>query len=405
MSLVIRPTAPAEYRAAAEATALALMAAPIPDDRWEKTLPSWEEMVSFSAWDGDRCVGHAGQFLVETTVPGGAALPTGAVTRVGVLPTYRRRGLARGLVEALVRDADERGLPLMSLRASEATIYERFGFGMAGEFASATIDPHLVRPVRGADATGSFRLLDRDEAVDVVGDLYHRVGRRRVGAVTRPASWTRRYLGEMTDGSKRSIVAVHTSAEGVDDGYVHYTVEWNDDHPDGPQGKGHVDEVFAATDAVELALWQFVCDVDLVTRWHSDERPLDDHVRFAAHDGRGYRVRSVDDEQWVRLVDVDVALATRTYAPIDDGIRVQVTDPLVAGNDGTWEIDGSGARRSPAEPDITTTIAGLSAAYLGGSSWTAVVASGRAVAHSERAAARADELFRVTPLPCCGSFF
>ena len=405
MGIDVRATEPHEYRAAAEAMALPLMGPPISDERWDASLPSWDEMVSYSAWNGDRCVGHAGHFLVDTTVPGGTALPTAAVSRVGVLPTYRRRGVARQLIEACIRDADERGLALMSLRASQATIYERFGFGLAGEFAVATIDPHLVAPIRGADQTGSFRLLDRDEAVDVVGDLYHRFGRRRVGAITRPKSWTTRYLSDVTDGSKRSIVAVHTNVDGVDDGYVHYTVEWHEDHPDFPQGRGQVDDLFAATDEVELALWQYLCDVDLVTRWRTDERPLDDLVRFAAHDARGYRVRSVDDEQWVRLIDVDVALASRTYAPIGSGVRIQVTDPLVPGNDGTWEIDGDGARRTPAEPDLTATIAGVSAAYLGGTSWGAVVATGRAVAHTDRAAARADELFRVTPLPCSGSFF
>ncbi len=405
MSIEVRTTEPDEYRAAAEAMALPLMGPPISDERWEKSRPSWDEMASYSAWDGEQCVGHAGQFFVETTVPGGAALPTAAVSRVGVLPTYRRRGLARRLIEACIRDADERGLALMSLRASQATIYERFGFGLAGEFASATVDPLLVRPVRGADPTGSFRLLGRDEVVEVVGELYGRFGRRRVGAVTRPPSWTQRYLNDVTEGSKRSLVAVHTNADGDDDGYVHYTVEWHEDHPDFPQGKGHVDDLFAATDEVELALWQYLCEVDLVTRWHTDERPLDDLIRFAANDPRGYRVRSVDDEQWVRLVDVDIALAGRTYAPIERGVRVQVTDPLVPGNDGTWEIDGGGATRTSEEPDLTATLAGLSAAYLGGTSWAAVVATGRAVAHTDGAAARADELFRVTPLPCCGSFF
>lgn len=405
MSLVVRGTEADEYRRAAETVSLALMGPPSSDEQWERSRPSWDEMVSYSAWDGDRCVGHAGQFLVDTTVPGGTALPTGAVSRVGVLPTHRRRNLARRLMDALIVDADRRGLALMSLRASQATIYERFGFGMAGEFAAVTVDPHLVQPIGGADRSGSFRLLDRDEVVDVVGPLYHRVGRRRVGAVTRPASWTRRYLRDVVDGSKRSLVAVHTDDDGVDDGYVHYTTEWDEEHADFPQGKGAVHDLFGATDTVELALWQYLCDVDLVTRWRADERPVDDLVRFAARDARGYRVRAIDDEQWVRLIDVDVALAARTYAPIDRAVRIRVSDPLVAGNDGTWEVDGGGARRTSIAPDITTTIAGLSAAYLGGTAWAAVVATGRAEAHTADAAFRADQLFRVTPLPMSGSFF
>ena len=58
-------------------------------------------------------------------MPGGATLPTSGVTRVGVLPTHRRRGLARRLMERLLTEAHARGQVLASLRASETAIYPR----------------------------------------------------------------------------------------------------------------------------------------------------------------------------------------------------------------------------------------------------------------------------------------
>ena len=361
-------------------------------------------MTSYSAWDGDRCVGHAGQFIVDTVVPGGARLTTGAVSRVGVLGTHRRRGVASTLMRELIADSDRNGYPLMSLRASEATIYERFGFGMAGEYTAATIDPRRALPIRGADQTGTCRLLRRDEILDVIEPLYERVGFGRVGAITRTPSTWRRYFSDAIDGSKASFVVVHSDADGVDDGFVHYANSWDDDHADGPQGKGEVMDVLGATPAAELALWQYLCEVDLVTTWHANERPVDDLLRWAANDPRAYRVRSIDDEQWVRLVDVETALSSRTYRAAAGTVRIAVTDPLIARNDGTWEIDAGGVRRTDAPADIHTDITGISAAYLGGTSWHTIAATGRATGEAATIVT-ADNLFGSTPLPFCGSFF
>jgi len=180
VTIEVRTTRPEEYRAAAEAFCIALMTAPPNDEQWERSRPSWDEMPSISAWDGDRCVGHAGQFLVDTTVPGGVRLPTGAVSRVGVLSSHRRQGVATRLMEALVADAVQRGLALMSLRASEATIYERYGFGMAGDAAEVELLPGRARPIRGA-GTGSFRILDPDDILVTVMPLYDRFAHRRPG--------------------------------------------------------------------------------------------------------------------------------------------------------------------------------------------------------------------------------
>lgn len=410
MTIEIRPTRPEDYRAAANTISAALLFPPPTDEWFERSLPSWQEMPStFTAWDGDRCVGHAGQFVFDTTVPGGALLPTGGVSRVGVLATHRRRGSGSGLMRALVADAADRDLTLMSLRASEAVIYPRFGFGVAGEYTECKLIAHRARPIAGAATGGSFRLLSPDELLDVVPPLYERVAHRRPGVVSRPSSWWRRYLREAIDQSKASFVAVHTGDDG-DDGYVHYTVEWND--VPGAGGKGSVHDLFGASDAVELALWRYLLDVDLVQEWTADERPVDDLVRFACYDRRAYQIKSVDDEQWLRLVDVDAALTARTYAPVDGVVTIGVHDPLLGRNDGTWRVTAAGAERlddrAPSEAsgvDIATTIGSLSAAYLGGTPWWTLAATGAVTAGDPAAVARADALFASQPLPWCGSHF
>lgn len=406
MTVLVRPTQPSEHRAAADAMATALLLSRYDDPAFERSRPSWDEMSSLSAWDGDRCVGHAGQFLVDTTVPGGARLATGAVSRVGVLPTHRRRGIATALMEGLVADASARGLPLMSLRASEAVIYRRYGFGVAGESCELRIDPARARPLGGVGAgTGELQMLTAAELLAVLPPLYERVALWRPGAVTRPASWWQRYLRAAVEHSSPSFVVVHAGAGGEPDGYVHYDVRWSERPGGGSTGAGTVHDLFGASDAVELALWGYVLDIDLVTGWTAEVRPLDDVVRLATHDRRACAVRGIDDEQWLRLVDVDAALGARAYAPAAGAVTIAVHDPLLPANVGTWRVEAGGAERVDAAVDLAVTIDALSAAYLGGTRWRSLVAAGRVDVRTPAAVDAADRLFLTPHLPFCGSFF
>jgi predicted acetyltransferase len=402
MSIDIRATRPHEYRAAAGAMAVALMNPPPNDEQWDRSRPSWDEMPSYSAWDGERCVGHAGHFLVDTVVPGGARLPTGAVSRVGVLPSHRRRGIATGLMRALIGDAVDRGLALMSLRASEATIYERYGFGLAGDSADVELIPDRARPIRGA-APGSVRILDPAQIVATVEPIYERC--TRTGWISRPPSFWRRLFRSAIDGTGAHFVAVHTAIDGTDDGYVLYETRWDDDGPGVPTGAGEVHELFATDDAAELALWAYVCDVDLVRRWRLPARPVDDILRRAAHDTRAYRLRSLDDEQWLRIVDPGRALTTRSYRPVAGSVVVRVSDPLLPDRDGTWRISASETIPTDDAPDLVTGVVGLSSVYLGGPSWSEVAAIGLVDVRDPAALATADALFGSTRRPFCGTFF
>jgi predicted acetyltransferase len=406
MAIEVRATKPDEYRRASNAVAAALLFPPPDDELWGRIRPSWDEQSSTSAWDGDQCVGHASQFFVETTVPGGGHVLTGAVTRVGVLPTHRRRGIATALLEALIAEASQRGAVLMSLRASEAVIYSRYGFGMAGEYAEIEIDTVRARPVSGAAPGGSFRLLDPAEIEDVVRPIYDASAHRRPGIVTRPDSWWKRYLGDALRGTKPSYVAVHYDTHGHADGFVHYDVAWNEDGPFG--GHGDVHDIIATDDAAELALWGYILDIDLIRTWKAEERPLDDVLRSAVADRRAYSVTSVDDEQWVRVVDVDAALSARAYNDVNGSLTVTVTDRSVASNNGTWAVAASGAQRIEGDGgngDLAVDISGLSAAYLGGTAWHTLAAAGAITVRNEKAIAVADNLFASRPLPFSGSFF
>ena len=410
-AIVIRPTEPSERRAVAGVISSALLNSPPDDARWEKVSKIDDPSRSFSAWEGSRCVGHASWFPLDTVVPGGARLPSGGVARVGVLPTHRRRGLASGLMQAILDDAVDQELALLSLRASEAPIYGRYGYGLAGDSVRVAIDPARARPLSAPPTGGTVRILEPDEIRPIVESVYDRALERRPGAITRPdLFWTRMYEDAVAGRNARFVAAHHPSGGGEPDGFVHYGVGWNDDLPHAG-GSGVVAELFATDEAVELELWRYIFDVDLIRSWKADVRPVDDPVVEALADRRAYRVIERMDEQWLRLVDVDRALAGRTWNPVraDLAVTAAVADPMRPANDGCWRIAAEGAERlagaDPDRADLQADAAALGAAYLGGTTWWSLVAAGRVRELRAGAAAAADALFACRPVPFCGTFF
>lgn len=411
MAFTVRETTPDERRRANDTFREALLYAPVTDAEWSEpwVQGSWDGSNSLSAWEGDRCIGHAAAFDLRTVVPGGAVLATAGVTRVGVLPTHTRRGVLTALLTQLLTDARARGKVLASLRASEAVIYGRFGFGVAGEYASVEIDtgPHTRFARHRSD--GSVRRLDRTDVMAVVPPLADRLGHDRPGVLVRPAWMHSRLLGDATAEGKSTFVAVHCDSDGRDDGWVAYAVAWDEgEYGTRPRGTCEVLDLWGADSHVELALWRHVLDLDLVEVVRSDERPIDDTVRYAMDDSRAYRFIAVDDEQWLRLIDVDAALRARTYSTSSASLSIAIDDPLLDANTGVWRVSATGAERidlAASEADITADIAAISAAYLGGTPWWACAARGLAVERRPGALAEADDLFAHRPAPFCGSHF
>jgi predicted acetyltransferase len=405
----IRATRPEERRSVANVVSGALLHSHPDDEAWEKSIASWEGSDSLSAWDGDECVGHAAGYRVDTVVPGGARLATSAVSRVGVKSTARRRGVATGLMRQLLLDAAARGQVLASLRASEAVIYARFGFGIAGLASEVRFRPREAGPVGGV-APGSMRILERDEILDVLPPLYDRVA-TRPGTITRPMFFWRRYFEDaLKQGGDAHWAAVHRDPAGRDDGFVHYHVKWSESSFEDAAGVGQVYDLVGATPAVELALWAYLADIDLVRTWTSDERPVDDVVRLAIPNQRAFSVRNGGwDEQWLRLLDVEAALGARTYGDAVGAVTIAVDDDLLPANTGVWSVDRNGAKRlggvRAETADLATDVRTLAATYLGGVRWSALAAAGRVLVHDAEALPRADALFLSPIAPFCGSFF
>jgi GNAT superfamily N-acetyltransferase len=68
-------------------------------------------------------------------VPGNLSGRIGYVMNLVTLPSYRRRGIARRVVQAMLEWLAEQGLQVISLHATEAgrPLYERLGFAASNE--------------------------------------------------------------------------------------------------------------------------------------------------------------------------------------------------------------------------------------------------------------------------------
>jgi predicted acetyltransferase len=403
----IRPVAGHERRAVLDTLRNALLSGPINDDDYARAHASWDDSDSLAAWDDERCVGNVSAFRFDSTVPGGGRVATAGVTRVGVLPTDTRRGVLTRLMHRLLVESRERGNTLATLHASETPIYRRFGFGLATDAAAVQITTRNATPWTAPATAGSMRLLDYTEVFDVVPDLYDSVARWRVGSISRP-EWMWRWIVKeaaeptATRHGKGSFVAVHTGADGNDDGYVFYDVDWDESFATNPTGAGKVRDLWGTSPAVEIELWRFVLGIDLITTWRAEVRPIDEPVRRAMHDLRAYETRQVIDDQWVRILDVDAALGARTYGAATATVTVAAHDPMFPTNCATWRITSDGAERTDDAADISVDVAALSAAYLGAVSWRDLAAIGSVVARDDLLDGL-DALFAVRPTPFCGT--
>ena len=373
-------------------------------DRW------FEYDRSMAAFDGDRIVGTGGAYSMDLTLPGLTTVPMGGLTAIAVLPTYRRRGILRAMINYHFDEAEGRGELLSGLGASESVIYGRFGYGMATFSAEYEIDRRHSAFLHPPAGDGRLRLLEPEETAKIVPPVYDRYRRAQPGELSRPQAWWDTYARDpdwMRQGASRHYDVVYESGPGRVDGWVSYRVEnrW-------PSGLASnvikVRMLVGLTPEAEAALWRYILDLDLAGTVKLFDRPVDDPVRWRLADPRRLRVADVGDHLWVRLLDLPGALAARRYA-VEGTLVLEVTDPLRPRNQGRFRLEGGpdGAVCEPtrAEPDLALDVADVGAAYLGGTSLVSLARAERVAELTPGALLRAERMFATVPPPFCTTHF
>ena len=295
-------------------------------------------------------VGTADSATSGLTLPGGRRVPHAAVTHVGVLPTHTRRGVLTALMRHQLRDARDRGEVVATLRASEANIYGRFGYGAASITHTVELDVRRARLRPSVAAGGPVRLLEPGAVWELLPRIVAANPSTRPGTIDRiPLWWRGRELSAQSDRGP-NYVAVH-GEPGSEDGFVRYRPIGTDRWFGGRDRTVVVDDFYAPTRTAYLGLLRFLLAIDLVDVLVFTALPQDDPLPWLFDDRRAVRLRSAGDETWLRILDVPAALTQRTFDG-DTEVRIGVVDALLPQNSGTYRVGATGSGRVDAGPQV-----------------------------------------------------
>lgn len=356
-----------------------------------------------AAWDGDRIVGGTGAFTYRMSVPGGGTVPTAGVSVVGVLPTHRRRGVLTALMRDQLADCRARGEAAAYLWASEGLIYPRFGYGLAsrpGEMRLAREHTAFAQPF---EPRSTVRLVDVDEATRAFPPLYEQMFAQRPGLFSRSNAWwegRRLIAGPFGPQTAKRLALLELDGEAA--GYAIYYVQQEWEHGSS-SGKVTVVEAVSPTPEGTRELWRWLLDFDWTSEFEAGLLPLDHPLFLLLAEPRRMRFQ-VGDGTWVRLIDVEAALAARSYDE-DTQVVIELTDAFLPENAGRWRLGARGAERTNAAAELALDVTGLGSVYLGGFSFADLVRGSRATELAPGAVERADALFRTSVQPWCAEIF
>lgn len=377
---------------------------PIP----EEEVPRFKEVLdlerAFAGFDDGNMVATAGAYPFEMTVPGGSVAAAG-VTMVGVLPTHRRLGIMRNLMRKVIDDARARQDPVAILWASEESIYQRFGYGLASNQGHISIEKHKATFLGRPEPVGRTRLIALEEARAVLPPIYDAVRPSRPGMLARDEAWWRNQTLSDPErhraGASPKFCSV-LSIDGRDQAYAIYRTkgDWNDDAT--ANAWVNVREVLAADPVAYREMWRFLFNVDLMDRIKAWYLPADLPLTLMMEEPRRLRFAK-SDSLWLRIVDVQSALEARTYA-VDGAISFSMTDDYCPWNDGEWTLTVEAGRsrvERGGEPDLALDAAGLATVYLGGFTFGELHRAVRLDECTQGATRRADAMFRTDVAPWC----
>ena len=372
-----------------------------------------------AAWiariDGEDA-GIAASWDIEVSFPttGGASLrPVEGLTWVGVHPDHRRRGVLTALMREHLRwTGDEAGRTYSALKASEASIYGRYGYGIATRELMTTFPrgvtfaaPPAVEEATAATTTRMTTVAP--EHAERLHALARRCGRVVPGQVVRSREDFARIMTDIpqTRGAREPARLLWATRDGEDVGcaWFHRTPAWSDG---APAGKVGVVVVMNTDVGARLALLRRLTTLDLMSTteyWTTLDDPL---VLWRA--GERPHGTGVSDDLWLRVVDLPAAVAERGHAAGLD-LVVEVTDAILPENAGTWRWtarDGAGRlTRHDGPADLALDIADLGALWLGDQSAGARARAGYVVERRPGAVAALDAALRTPTLPIASLTF
>ena len=361
-------------------------------EQLEAELPVAEFERIVLAWDDDEPVGCTGVYSLEMSVPGGSVRAAG-VTWVGVVPTHRRQGVMSALMndrhQAIYEAGEE---PIAGLWASQAPLYQRYGYGVATQHLSVKVERRNSSTSRApSDPSLKLRMLEPADDAEVTQQVYDTLRQRRPGMNAIDSRWHKFCVqdpkADREGASKLRTVVVEQAGKPL--AYARYSLkhDWSNGYADGTVNVRHL---VATTPAAEAELWRHLFGLDLFERVSVWNLAIDDPLPTWLDEPRHVDAQRAD-ALYIKLIRVGEALEQRTYTT-DVDVIFEVRDEQSPWNAGCWQltggVDGAQCQRSTRTPDISLDASTLGAIYLGGTTLNDLAAAGWVEEHSQGAVAR-----------------
>lgn len=337
-------------------------------------------------------------YRMTLTLPGGAQSPLPGLSWVSVAATHRRRGILRTMITELFRQWEDEQSTFCILTATEATIYERFGFGPACFDQSVEVTLANAELRAPSPATQPVRFATAEQVREVVPDLHDRWAAGNPGAIVRSRVWWNMIFADremLRDGRSALHYLIHP------DGYASYRIS----HDSGP-ASAQISEFVAVTDAAHTDLWRVLVGLDLIPTITA-RLPVDDPLPVKLTNLRAPRITGSSDALWLRILDVLTALSARTYAD-DLDVVLEVTDTF-RGRGGRFSLtvrDGRATATQTGEPaTVRLDISVLSSIFLGGYRASEFAAADRLWTADHDTLCAVDRAFLTDRKPYAGTVF
>lgn len=347
----------------------------------------------------------------RTLNAGRELLPAHLITGVGVRAEYQGRGILRRVISEDLARVQRDGVPIAALTATEGGIYSRFGFGVSTFQKSVEVDARTARFRNGHGATGTVQQIDRATYDRVAADVFDCFHGATTGSIGRATLTPRGIAGEfgfdradLNPNPNRRFAAHIAASSGEMDGYVAYQHRgWHG----GPRVIEAVD-IVAETRAGYLALWEYLLRQSLTDVIRFEHAPAADVLPWALVDPRAYRVVTENDLLWLRILDVERALAARDWL-VDGDVTFQVQDALGL-IDGDYHLETRSGkakvtRGASKEVDATIDASALASLYLGGVSVQQLLGTGLVQAASPETVETLQRLFTTSTTPYTNTIF
>ncbi|MBM0231067.1 GNAT family N-acetyltransferase [Micromonospora sp. STR1_7] len=327
-------------------------------------------MTRYGAFDdAGRLVGKAVDLHHEQWWSG-RAVPAADVAGVAVAPEARGRGVARALLNTLLRGARERGAAVSALYPTIAAPYRACGWEAGGVLR--TVDLATAALPRHRPAAHLSVRAGTPADLPAVAALYEQVTRHRNGMLTR--------RGELFDffAADGGLPGDGLTLVEHDGDLVGYAT-WQRGRGYGADSVLTVDEALATTSEAAREL------VGVLASWASVAPTL----RLCPLDGDAVGVhlplesaREHERDLWMhRPVDVARAVSARGWPAHARGVvDFSLTDPLAEWNTGTWRLavtDGAAElTRFDGEADLRLNVRGFALLYAGAARARSVAQAG-----------------------------